>query len=694
MGRLTDIVAGSMVFLLTMPLQAQDESPQSGWRCDSCQLDEGWDIDLKIGTAYSNEDSFEFGDYTGLDDDGLYLFGDVLALYRDTESRYVNLEGFVYSGDSMAFFLEGGQQDRYELRASYQAIPRRIFDETLTPYRGNGSDNLTLPASWVPASNTAGMTAFGSTARPVKIEWDWDVYGFGADYKLASNWQVRADYKRTEKEGQRRSSGSFGFSAVEFAKPVDYTSDDLELELSYGADWWQTSLMYYGSIFNNDDDSLRWDNAYDEGPDADTGEMALAPDNESHQVSLAGSMVLPRRTTLNGQLSFGHMTQNADLLPYTTNPGADALPRNSADAEVDTWNLNLRAVTSPWRKVTLEGELRYNDFNNKTPVDQYTYINSDGGAGGTVNNTAYDYERREIKVRGEYRMTSAFKIDGGFDTERVVRNRQDRTRTTNDRLWAGFRARAGSSANIRAEAFIEDRGGSDYDVRTNSESQQNPLMRKYNLADRERYGLKLNASAFADNGASINWEVEYSDDDYDNSDIGVTESDYVRFGADLSAPVGVAAAFYASFYEERIDTDQANSGSFSAPDWKASSEDRFQTATAGVTYPDVFGPLDATLEYTWSNSVGEISNNTNGTHDSFPDLRSKRQTFRAGLSYPWSKSLSFGFDYLFESVDTDDWSLDDVEPDTISNLLALGADPYNYNASVFYLSVRYQLQPD
>ena len=41
-------------------------------------------------------------------------------------------------------------------------------------------------------------------------------------------------------------------------------------------------------------------------------------------------------------------------------------------------------MTSPWRKVTLEGELRYNDFNNKTPIDEFTYINSDIGIGGTA----------------------------------------------------------------------------------------------------------------------------------------------------------------------------------------------------------------------------------------------------------------------------------------------------------------------
>ena len=115
---------------------------------------------------------------------------------------------------------------------------------------------------------------------------------------------------------------------------------------------------------------------------------------------------------------------------------------------------------------------------------------------------------------------------------------------------------------------------------------------------------------------------EYSDDDYDNSDIGLTEADYLRFGADVSAPLGQAASLYASYYQEHIKTDQANSQSFSQPDWSATTDDEFKTATAGITYPDVLGPVDATLEYTWSQAVGEVRSNTSGLPDRFPSLAS------------------------------------------------------------------------
>ena len=87
MQRPIDILAAPLIVLLSLPATAQESDVPPGWRCESCLLSSGWDIDLTVGTAYSNEDSFEFGDYTGLDDDGFYLVGDVLALFRDADGN-------------------------------------------------------------------------------------------------------------------------------------------------------------------------------------------------------------------------------------------------------------------------------------------------------------------------------------------------------------------------------------------------------------------------------------------------------------------------------------------------------------------------------------------------------------------------------------------------------------------------------
>jgi hypothetical protein len=61
------------------------------------------------------------------------------------------------------------------------------------------------------------------------------------------------------------------------------------------------------------------------------------------------------------------------------------------------------------------------------------------------------------------------------------------------------------------------------------------------------------------------------------------------------------------------------------------------------------------------------------------------------MSYPYSESLSFGLNYVYEKFSSSDWQLDGVEPSTIPNLLSMSADTWNYDTSVVYLNVRYQL---
>ena len=184
-------------------------------------------------------------------------------------------------------------------------------------------------------------------------------------------------------------------------------------------------MTYYGSYFDNGNAALGWENPF-LGP-TDAGQLALPPDNESHQLAFAGAIVLPARTTLSGQLSVGALAQDESLLPYTVNPliATAPLPMSSTDAKADTLNLNLRAVSSPWRKITLEGEVRYNDFDNSTPTSFYDYVITDATVASTpVANVAHDYERRDVKARAEYRLSSSHRFHVGLDARRFRRTFQ------------------------------------------------------------------------------------------------------------------------------------------------------------------------------------------------------------------------------------------------------------------------------
>ncbi len=667
--------------------------PPAAWQCTQCAPATGWVVDLGLAPAYVGDDAYRFGDYTGLDEQGGYLFGELAGSYRGTGGKYFRVDGFSLNPDFSAIDLEGGRQGRFEIRATYQSIPRRFYATTTTPFQAGGSATQTLPAGWVRAPVTSGMSELADAARPVEIGRDWDVLKLGFDLRPERRWKISTDYSRRVRKGKGLSSGSFLFSATELATPIDYTSDDLEVAVSYAADAWQGSLSYRGAYFDNGDSSLTWDNPFTGVPGADAGSIAAAPDNRSHQLVLAGALRLPKRTVLSGQVAVGRVSQDEDLLPYTLNPGIATapLPLRSADAEADTTRANFRAVASPTRRLTVEAEVRYHEFDNKKPVSTFDYVITDSvPTPSGVRNLAYDYERTDLKLRGELRPGRRLKLQLGFDTRRFERSFSERSTTTTDKVWFRLRHRLGDGADLDFDLFTEQRHGSSYEVRDDPAAQQNPLMRKYNLSDRDRYGIRLNGTVYPSSIWDFGWTLEYGEDDYDQTSVGLTSTRYARAGLDASVVVGRRGSLYAAVHTEHVEAEQASSQSFSAPDWTATTSDDFDTASIGFEHPELLGPVGLRLEYDWSRSRGRTSNDTSGLRSRFPDLESRRETIRLGLDYRLDDRWSFALDYLHERIDSDDWALDGLEPATVPNFVSLGADPFNYRVNLVYFTVRYQ----
>mgnify|MGYP003542271892 FL=1 len=52
-------------------------------------------------------------------------------------------------------------------------------------------------------------------------------------------------------------------------------------------------------------------------------------------------------------------------------------------------------------------------------------------------------------------------------------------------------------------------------------------------------------------------------------------------------------------------------------------------------------------------------------------------------------ALKLGAGVRCEKLEASDWALEGVQPATLATLLALGADPYNYDLQVISFTVRY-----
>ena len=109
-------LAATMLATLVASTVAPAEGPDTAaWSCQLCAPTGGWELDILAGAGYVTDDEFKFGDYTGLDDDGWYLSGDVFARYRDEKGQHARLEGYRLGQDSRAIFVNGGKQGLFRI---------------------------------------------------------------------------------------------------------------------------------------------------------------------------------------------------------------------------------------------------------------------------------------------------------------------------------------------------------------------------------------------------------------------------------------------------------------------------------------------------------------------------------------------------------------------------------------------------
>jgi hypothetical protein len=174
-------------------------------------------------------------------------------------------------------------------------------------------------------------------------------------------------------------------------------------------------------------------------------------------------------------------------------------------------------------------------------------------------------------------------------------------------------------------------------------------MRKYKMADRERNGMRAVISAYASDRLNIGLNAEFNEDDYQDSTIGLLDSEFSRYGLDISYVSASGMSAYGGLSEEDVESTQANSQTSGAPDWFGTTDDRFFTGNLGMTFPEILDGWDVNAQFVYTDSEGDTDNNTNGLASAFPTFESTLRQLRLGVDYRYSTALSLLFKYLYES---------------------------------------------
>lgn len=663
----------------------------SQWKCESCKFEPGVSGTLEVGIGSVSEKSAKFGEYNGLNKDGAFLIGAGDVRSRGENGAYWKLNASDLGLKSRAFDAEGGQQGRYKLLLVYDELPHFTSDSAQTPFMGNGGASLTLPPGF--AAGATGAMPLAGTLQQVDLGTQRKRLGAGASWTPVRGWEYAVNVRHETKDGTKRTSGAFFVNSAQLVEPVDYVTDQLEASASYTGKKLQVKLAYYGSKFRNGSDALTWDNPYGTAaflaafPGAASGQLALPPDNQFHQVLATAGYQFSERTRASADIALGRMTQNDNFLPFATAvPG----PGSSLNGRVATLDAGLKLSSAVSDRLRLHAAYTHNDRDNQTPQALYPMVSTDMFPGVPKTNLPYSFTQDKLKLGADYRFSASTRALVGVDSESRKRTFQEVDRSHEDTVWAKVSTRALAKLDLSLKVAHGERRNSGYQVVPGISPAENPLLRKYNMTSRTRETAALRADVAVSEKVNIGFGADLSKDDYLDSTIGLLNARDFSVNADVSVSLTPDTSLHFFANHQEIKSAQAGSQTFSTADWSGENRDTVDVFGFGVKHAAIKDKLDIGADYSTSRSKGEISVMTGALNPAFPSLSSTLDSLKIYATYRLKEKVSLLASYWHERYDSRNWMLDGVAPGTIPNVLALGELAPRYSVNVVRLALRYK----
>ncbi len=498
---------------------------------------------------------------------------DFSALWRSPQDINIDLESQAYG--------------KYRFDFGYQRFGHVFAYDVKTIYNGLGTGNLTINpatkaaimAGVAPPQTTAGLQTIASNlnsvlatdANTADIELRRDRINTDLDLSLLWPLDVDLGFNYENRTGDRPYGGTFGFgNAIEIAEPINYDTYDANAGLEYANKTFYANLKYYHSSFFNHIQSLTYENPFiftdSAGGEGSTygagsvfGRNALPPSNYYDNLNGAFAVNLPlnSRALFIGSYAWSH--QNSPLIDPTVNTattGLIAMPRTRADAEVESKQFEVRLTSEPIKKLSTKIDLRYFDHTNNTPVETFPAVAVDSGTASTSTPEYNSWITRSLEAEAAYEFLprTNFGVNYEYDGDTYF---YDFSRTLTQNTWKFFLDTRNLEWLTAKLDFQYSNRESNYPDET--DSGQPPYMRKFHMADRDRYMADAIVTVTPTDPLSFSLEYNYGRDRYDDDIFGLQLSKFQT--ASLDADLDLARwlsvnAFYSFEYNSQSQSDR------------------------------------------------------------------------------------------------------------------------------------------
>jgi MtrB/PioB family decaheme-associated outer membrane protein len=441
---------------------------------------------LEAGLGYVTQDSFKFGEYNGLFRKGAFgiLNLDVRGggTWDSNDPTRWRIVGTDLGLEDRDLHVEYGQQGTFRVNVGYDELRRNRSDSYQTPYLGAGTDTLTLPPGWIkpivpqvsgsainfralsPITGLAPALAAGVVTQPTAAQQATvnkiigaDVPAFnsvdlstkrkavdgGFTYEIDRHWELKVSAKHERKEGLKP-LGAVTSQVSEYASilpdPIDQTTDQYNVSLTFTAEKGFVQLAYYGSVFHNDIQSVTWQDANDP---TKTATLASAPSNDFHQILLTGGYTFAPSTKLVLNASYGRNTQNDQFVLFGQNSQFPVgFPASSLNGLVVTKAFNAKLTSKPVKGLNLVAAYKFDDRDNDTPVRTFIFQDANEARaaaaspfnaalglpantlGSNINiyaNRPYSKKVNQFDLDGNYQVARGQVVAAGYEYQQIDR---------------------------------------------------------------------------------------------------------------------------------------------------------------------------------------------------------------------------------------------------------------------------------
>jgi MtrB/PioB family decaheme-associated outer membrane protein len=558
------------------------------------------DRSVEVGIINTSKDSFKFGEYNGLQDKGAHAaLGFKLGGKGNDENSALRwtAEGTDLGLDTRRFEVQGGQQGLFNLNFLYDELPHQITDTYKTIFNGAGSNALTLPAAY-PAigtrisSTTSDANALANWANiqspyattgaigtgpgylipslmhPVDISTKRTKIEGGGSYIFMPGWEVKFSAQEEKKDGAKLTGFAFASAstAAMLVEPIGYKTNNFNLSLSYKGDKSNFDLTYLYSTFSNDFTSWTAQTPFATGSVLNNqGLFSSAPENQMHQLKLAGGYRFDPKTRLSYSLGTSRMTQDSAFNCQTGATGCVSgvnswtIPVSSPNAKVVNDTAFIKLSSREFKNLALNASYKYDNRDNQTPVNTFrvTFADATGAASSTIANDPINIKRQLISLDAEYAISRGQALKASYDQEQIERTNDgsgispSKTAATagtidftlpvhnnkEDTLGLEYRNSLIEDLTTRLAYSYSQRRAQDYQTpsltdTTNVNTITNAYYRNFRtffVADRNRDKLRASANYQISNAWGVGFSADYNNDSYNDAALKESTSTILNF---------------------------------------------------------------------------------------------------------------------------------------------------------------------